>query len=123
MKADGDLTRSRLKGALAPDELISLDNGQDPAFLDVDPRDGFSVRNFHIQAAKVAMMSDIVVYGEDDTPERELRNVAKRIASAQIAWHEKHTSVGQALPRFETFVVSSKSRKTGQDTPNLRYRF
>ena len=111
VKADGDLTRSRLKGALAPDELLSQDNGQDPAFLDVDPREGFSVRNFHIQAAKAALMSDIVVYGDDEGPESELRNVARRIASAQIAWRKTHSSSGQELPKFETFVVSSKSRQ------------
>ena len=92
---------------MTPDELLSPDNGQDPAFLDVDPRDGFSVRNFHIQAAKAAMMSDIVVYGDDDTPQNELRNVAKKIASAQMAWRKKHSSGGQEIPPFETFVVVS----------------
>lgn len=109
IKADGDLTKSRLKGALAPDELLSPDNGQDTTFLDVDPREGFSVRNFHIQAAKVAVMSDLVVYGDEDTPENGVRDVAKRFASAQSAWRKKHISSGQEIPRFETFIVSSKS--------------
>ena len=77
-------------------------------FLDVNPKEGFSVRNFHIQATKVAVLSDIVVYGDDDTPERELHDVAKRIANAQIAWREKHCSGGQEMTRFETFVVSGK---------------
>ncbi len=108
VKADGDLTKSRLKGALAPDELLSPNNGQNATFLDVDPREGFSVRNFHIQATKMAMMSDLVVYGDEGSPESGAHDVAKRLANAQSAWREKHSSAGQEIPRFETFVVSSK---------------
>jgi len=108
VKADGDLTKSRLKGALAPDELLSPNNGQNATFLDVDPREGFSVRNFHIQATKMAMMSDLVVYGDEGTPESGAHDAAKRLANAQSAWREKHSSAGQEIPRFETFVVSSK---------------
>lgn len=108
VKADGDLTRSRLKGALAPDELLSPNNGRDAAFLDIDPREGFSVRNFHIQTAKVAVMSDIVVYGDEHTHDNELHSVTKRMANAQIAWREKHSSGGLEIPRFETFIISSK---------------
>ena len=108
MKADGDLTRSKLKGALAPDELLAPDNGEEAVFLDVDPKEGFSVRNFQIQATKVALMSDIVVYGDEDTLDSEVNDVAKRIASAQRAWREKHSSSGQELPGFETFIVSGR---------------
>ncbi len=108
VKADGDLTKSRLKGALTPDELLSRDNGQDATFLDVDPREGFSVRNFQIQAAKLAMLSDIVVYGDEDTPESDVHDVAKRVVRAQSALREKHSAGGHEIPRFETFVVSSK---------------
>ena len=108
VKADGDLTRSRLKGALAPDELLPPDNGEDAVFLDIDPREGFSVRNFHIQTAKLAMMSDIVVYGDEHTHDNELHNVAKRMANAQIACREEHSSSGLEIPRFETFIMSSK---------------
>ncbi|RMY68377.1 hypothetical protein D0862_14989 [Hortaea werneckii] len=57
VKAGGDLSHSRLKGAIAPDEILyPLKPGRDRKsgdeaadFLDVDPKDGFSVRNFHIQ--------------------------------------------------------------------------
>ena len=108
VKADGDLARSKLKGALAPDEVISPDNGQEATFLEVDPKEGFSVRNFQIQAAKVATMSDIVVYGDEETPEKEVHDAAKRMADAQGAWREKHSSSGQDVPLFETFIVCGK---------------
>ena len=72
VKAGGDLLHSKLKGAIAPDEIlrpwqIAKDKtGEDCDFLDIDPRDGFSVRNFQIQACKMATVSDIVVYGDEN---------------------------------------------------------
>jgi dual specificity MAP kinase phosphatase len=97
------LTVSRLKGAIAPSEFLDL-TADPPAFIEIDPREGFSVRNFQIQAAKTAMTSDIVVYGNDDVLTRKL---AWDIAAAQQRWREKHGGQGQSLPVYNTFVCVS----------------
>ncbi|KFH44224.1 Dual specificity protein phosphatase-like protein [Hapsidospora chrysogenum ATCC 11550] len=106
VKADGDLAVCRLKGALAPEELIHT--GPNPEFLEADPLEGFSVRNFHIQSAKIALTSDIVVYG--DRPELT-RQVAWDFAAAQSRWREKHVGPGDHFPEYNTFVCTSDFRE------------
>jgi dual specificity MAP kinase phosphatase len=81
VKADGDLNRARLKGAIAPEELLRSDGTSE--FIDPDPRDGFSVRNFHIQPTKSALTSDIVVYGDDS------------IAARTLAWERRPGQMGR----------------------------
>ncbi|KAI1495236.1 hypothetical protein F5X96DRAFT_675835 [Biscogniauxia mediterranea] len=100
VKADGDLSVARLKGAIAAHEFMQLgsDGGE---FVEVDPKEGFSVRNFQIQAAKTAMTSDIIVYGDDVSMVRKL---GWEIASAQLKWREKHRSQGHRIPDYNTFV-------------------
>lgn len=102
VKADGDLTVARLKGAIAPEEFMLP--GPNPEFVDADPRDGFSVRNFHIQPAKVALTSDIIVYDQDLD---EARRLAWDIAAAQQQWREKHIAQGEHLPQYSTFICTS----------------
>lgn len=108
VKAGGDLRRSLLKGALSPDEVLSSEAGKDSAFLDIEPKIGFSVRNFHIQAAKIARVSDIVVYGSDGDTDPSVQNLAKRIAQAQRAWAAQNVTRNRDAPKFHTLVVSSK---------------
>lgn len=100
IKADGDLAVSRLKGAIAPAEVLQpgRDGGE---FLDPDPKDGFSVRNFQIQPAKLAMTSDIIVYGEDPVL---VRKFGWAFASAQSWWRERHEDLGHELPAYNTFT-------------------
>ncbi|KAK8106835.1 Dual specificity protein phosphatase PPS1 [Apiospora kogelbergensis] len=102
VKADGDLGVSRLKGAIAPSELLQPGAGGE--FLDVDPKDGFSVRNFQIQPAKAAMISDIVVYGEDSAV---VRKIGWELATAQARWRKKHADQGHDLPLYNTFVCTA----------------
>jgi dual specificity MAP kinase phosphatase len=103
VKADGNLASSRLKGAIAPEEF--LQPGSDRCrFLEIDPKDGFSVRNFQIQAAKSAMTSDIIVYGEDEVAVRKL---GWDIAAAQQHWRDLHEDQDHALPEYNTFVCVS----------------
>jgi 5'(3')-deoxyribonucleotidase len=103
VKADGDLNCARLKGAIAPNEIIQANN---PArFIEADPREGFSVRNFQIQTVKTAVLSDIIVYGRDLT---KTRKVAWDIASAQKLWREKHQDQGEWMPEYHTFITFSK---------------
>jgi len=110
VKARGDLSQSKLKGAVAPDELLYTGrSGQDsPRFLESDPKEGFSVRNFQIQAAKLATLSDVVVYGDDKTPKEEVRRLAESIHKAQRIWREKDREAGIEKPTFNTFVLSGK---------------
>ena len=109
VKAGGDLSKSRLKSAVSPRELLSSNSVKSPTFLDVDPKEGFSVRNFHIQTAKLATVSDIAIYGDKDTKEEELHREAKRFARAQTLHRQKLETAGTDAPVFHTFVVSSQS--------------
>lgn len=107
IKAGGDLTRCKVKGALAPEEILSSEASRgDDTFLEVDPREGFSVRNFQIQAAKMAMVSDIVVYRDDGVSEKDLHRLAKRLSKAQNTWRVKNSCGEQELPQFHVFIVS-----------------
>ncbi|KAL2755843.1 hypothetical protein ACRALDRAFT_1033410 [Sodiomyces alcalophilus JCM 7366] len=99
IKADGDLTVARLKGAVTPREI--LDYCPDPEFIDVDPKDGFSVRNFQIQATKSATLSDIVIYGTDP---RLVHKLGWDVATAQLRWREKHEAQGHPIPEYNTFI-------------------
>lgn len=113
VKAGGDMGGSKLKGAIAPEELLLAQGSTDDmaSFVESDPRDGFSVRNFQIQACKMATVSDIVVYGDESTPRDEVVSLARSIAGAQRAWREKRSAVmlvdKEAV--FNTFVVAGES--------------
>jgi dual specificity MAP kinase phosphatase len=98
VKADGNLTASRLKGAVAWAEIMELD---EPQFRDADPKDGFCIRNFHIQVVKAAVTSDIVIYGEDVSLTRKLGWDA---AAAQHRWRIKQAEQGHMVPEYNTFV-------------------
>ncbi|KAK5145607.1 hypothetical protein LTR04_001258 [Oleoguttula sp. CCFEE 6159] len=113
VKVGGDLSVSKLKGAIAPEEiLLTQAKSEDMAsFLEIDPREGFSVRNFQIQTCKLATISDVVVYGDDQTPREEVANLAKRISRAQEAWREKCDNAGNGPQLFNTFVVSDAFSK------------
>jgi len=110
VKAGGNLSHSKLKGAIAPQELLSAEkpNADAPQFLDIDPKDGFCVRNFQIQAAKMASVSDVVVYGDDPTSADDVIRLAERISKAQRAWREKDREIGLDRPIFSTFVVQGE---------------
>jgi dual specificity MAP kinase phosphatase len=108
IKAGGDLTKARIKGAVAPDEVLTPESLNLDThvgyFQDADPKDGFSVRNFQIQTAKLATVSDIIVYGDDDTPADHILLLANKISSAQRAWKKKVENLGWETGVFNTFV-------------------
>lgn len=115
VKAGGDLSHSKIKGVVAPDELLRpLQTAKEKTpeecdFLDIDPKDGFSVRNFQIQACKMATVSDIVVYGDLNTSKEEVEQVAARIARAQTSWQRKTEGLLHTGGRlFNTFVLSGE---------------
>ena len=109
VKAGGDLSSSKLKGAIAPDELLSSSCDEPNQFLECDPKDGFSVRNFQIQACKLAMVSDIIVYGDEKTHPNETIALAQRISLAQRQYETKNN-----FPRchFNTFMLCGEWQPT-----------
>ena len=114
VKADGDLSQSKLKGAIAPDEVLLPSASPDSLgrYPEIDPRDGFSVRNFQIQAGKMAAVSDVVLYADQDTPQEDVLRLAKRFAQAQEAWKIKQMEDGSEPPIVHTFVVSGQPLHT-----------
>lgn len=119
IKAGGDLSRARIKGAVAPDEVLSLCDESGKGFIDCDPPEGFSVRNFHIQAAKMAQVSDIIVYGDDRTDHRIIRSVAERAATVQRKWKKDQEAQGQMPETYHTFVLTSPFEEFEQAYPDL----
>ncbi|KAB8294140.1 hypothetical protein EYC80_009585 [Monilinia laxa] len=85
-----------------PDEFLQF--GAKTEFQEVDPKEGFSVRNFQIQPAKSAMVSDIIVYGEDPLI---VEGVAREIAAAQQLIREAHVNQGHELSQYNTFICTS----------------
>jgi dual specificity MAP kinase phosphatase len=114
VKADGQLQAARLKGAIAPDEFLQL--GATSEFLDADPKEGFSVRNFQIQAAKTAMTSDIIVYGDDGAAVQKL---AWSIAAAQQNWRDRHELEGIPLPVYNTFSCTADFSVFEESYPHI----
>lgn len=87
-----------------------------PEFHEIDPKDGFSVRNFQIQAGKLAMLSDIIVYGEDEV---QMCRLAKNIAAAQQSWRVQHAKDAQQIARYNTFVCASPFSEFETSHPEL----
>lgn len=115
VKAGGDVSTCRIKGAIAPEELlrpmqqtVGRKTVDEPEFLDADPKEGFSVRNFQIQAAKMASVSDIVVYGDERTSREEVARLAKRIAKAQTSWQKRMEGATPTTRPFNTFILSGE---------------
>lgn len=114
VKADGDLSVARLKGAIAPQEFLT--NTSSPEFQDIDPKEGFSVRNFQIQTAKSAMTSDIIVYGDDMQSSRKL---AFHIAGAQQKWRDRHEMQGHHIPVYNTFFCPASFQEFEKRHPKF----
>lgn len=108
VKAGGDLSRCRIKGAVAPEEILENSGCE---LIEADPPEGFSVRNFHIQAAKLAPLSDIVIYGDEDTDRSRVITLAERVSMAQQNWRFRHDPTAETAP-FNTFILSSESALT-----------
>lgn len=105
VKTGGDLSCSKMKGAIAPEEVLSSASLDCNTFLECDPADGFCIRNFQIQASKLAMVSDIIVYGDESTHPNETIGLAKAISTAQRKFEAKH---GFPRCKFNTFMLSGE---------------
>ncbi|KAI9662703.1 MAG: tyrosine/serine/threonine protein phosphatase pps1 [Alyxoria varia] len=113
VKVGGNLSHSKLKGAVAPEELLAAPDrpDEDPMFHDIDPRHGFSVRNFQIQACKLATVSDIIVYGDDSTPLQDVKELAQIFSQAQVLWRDEIDPVGNESEEYNTFAVTASFAK------------
>lgn len=107
VKLGGDLSKSRIKGAVSPHEVLAPSS----RFLMADPPEGFSVRNFQIQTAKLAAMSDIVIYAEDENSQGELVDLANQFALAQQSWRMKMDPL-QERPTYNTFILAGSFLKS-----------
>lgn len=114
VKLGGDLGKARIKGAVSANEILSPSS----RFLMADPPEGFSIRNFQIQTAKMAAMSDIIVYGEDGSSKSELLSLAEDFATAQWAWRAKHDPM-QERPSYNTFVATGSFADFEKSHPHL----
>lgn len=91
-----------------PEEILPP-GPQTEGFLTVDPRDGFGVRNFHIQVGKFAILSDVIVYGDEETDSVEVMTVAKRVSEAQVHTRSLYNVNGvRNFPTYSTFVVQGE---------------
>ncbi|PYI11168.1 hypothetical protein BO78DRAFT_163608 [Aspergillus sclerotiicarbonarius CBS 121057] len=115
VKVGGDLSTARIKGAVSPNEIL-VPSGVE--FLPVDPREGFSVRNFQIQTAKLAPLSDIVIYGEEGVQKREILDIAGRVATAQHNWRVKNDP-DHSFPTYNTFVLACPFSEIERRAPQL----
>jgi dual specificity MAP kinase phosphatase len=111
VKTGGNLSASKLKGAIAPDELLESVSSDTPRFIECDPKDGFSVRNFQIQACKLAMVSDIIVYGDHKTNPQDTIELAQKISRAQRQYEARN---GFPHCLFNTFMLSGTSTDCSQ---------
>jgi len=116
VKTGGDLTVSKIKGAIAADEILCSGSDDSPTFIECDPRDGFSVRNFQIQACKLAMVSDIIVYGDQKAHPNDTIALAKIISKAQRQ-HEARNDYPAGL--FNTFMLSDSFGTVQEKHPEL----
>ncbi|RAH55108.1 hypothetical protein BO85DRAFT_441003 [Aspergillus piperis CBS 112811] len=115
VKVGGNLSSCRIKGAVAPEEVLAPSGVE---FLAVDPREGFSVRNFQIQTAKLAPLSDIIVYGENSATQQQILDIARRMATAQHNWRIKNDP-DRNFPAYNTFVLDCPFSEVEKRAPHL----
>ena len=116
VKTGGNLATSKLKGAIAADEILCSGSDDSPAFIECDPKDGFSVRNFQIQACKLAMVSDMIVYGDQKTHPNDTIALAKMISQAQRQYEARN---GFPAGLFNTFMLSDSFGSVQEKYPDL----
>ncbi|KAK9376853.1 uncharacterized protein V1513DRAFT_218184 [Lipomyces chichibuensis] len=111
----GSLGSCKLQGTVSHKEFLpDVSSGQE-GFLNLDPVRGVGLRNFDIQVAKIATLSDIVVYSKKGQPTDGLLGLAKRISQAQLY----HRSITPGCPEFNTFIVLDPFEVFEQQYPDL----
>ncbi|KAK9457275.1 hypothetical protein V1511DRAFT_485876 [Dipodascopsis uninucleata] len=111
----GSFNSCKLRGTISHKEFLPDISSQLEGFLNLDPVSGVGLRNFHIQVAKVATLSDIVVYSKKGQPADGMLGLAKRISQAQIF----HRSITPGIPEYNTFIVTDSFEVFEKDYPEL----
>lgn len=123
---DVDNKHGSLVGSVTPEEILekTQDNEDtfEPNFLFLDPDEGISLRNFYIQVAKWACISDIVVYSPNFNCNDDGGNVhklvvelAKTIVDAQKNYRTQHPYI----PEFKTFLVDDNMDQVMDIAPHI----
>lgn len=86
-----------------------------PQFIDPDPPDGISLRNFQIQVAKWATISDIVLYVSDESERENLFEFAHLISLAQLAYRKDHPHI----PKYLTCIVQDEIHHIAENIPHI----
>ncbi|KAF0530561.1 Dual specificity protein phosphatase PPS1 [Gigaspora margarita] len=116
-----EMARSQLVGSVLPTDILDYGNPDDPeddcsarGFLKIMDSEGINLRNFKIQVAKYATISDIIVYGENGLNENVL-NIAKQMAWAQKKFKEENSNILE----YEVFVIIEPFSIFEEEYPEL----
>ncbi|CAG8620606.1 13292_t:CDS:2 [Dentiscutata erythropus] len=116
-----EMSRSQLVGSVLPTDILDYGDPDDPeddcsvrGFLKITDSEGINLRNFKIQVAKYATISDIIVYGENGLNENVL-NIAKRMAWAQQNFREENPNILE----YEVFVIIEPFPLFEEEYPEL----
>lgn len=75
-----------------------------PKFINLDPERGVSLRNFHIQVAKLATLSDFIVYGKDSS---------RMESAARLLWLTQRLEAAESHkdPKYNVYILDSRISK------------
>ncbi|KAI5284440.1 tyrosine/serine/threonine protein phosphatase pps1 [Ascosphaera aggregata] len=125
IKAGGDLTKSKLKGAIDASEIV--DDSMSRFRSDAEMVEG-KVRHFKLQTQKFANVSDIVIYGDEDTTTCEIETLASIIIDCQHHANQGYQGAAESRNespskncRFHTFILSSPFPEICEKYPELVY--
>lgn len=77
------------------------------------------MRNFQIQAAKLAKISDIVLYADETSDRKSLRSLAENISATQRKLKRELEFSGQVSEQYHTFVLSTPFSEIERTHPEL----
>lgn len=86
-----------------------------PQFLNLDPQNGISLRNFQIQIAKWASVSDIALYVSEESERDNMLEFAKLISMAQLNFHKQNPHV----PVYITCMVQDGIHRFLEEAPHI----
>lgn len=118
LKAGNDLSKCKLKGTVDVCEII--DESMVRFRSDAEMIEG-RIRHFKLQTQKFANVSDIIIYGDDDTTSFQLDNLAARIIDCQRHVNSKLPRTKSEYCRFNTFILTTSFQDVCQSHPELVY--
>ncbi|CAG8738161.1 5879_t:CDS:2, partial [Acaulospora morrowiae] len=105
VQAEEGTLKCQLVGSVYPSDILGQNCTEDGqtvrGFLKVSDGEGINLRNFKIQVAKYATLSDIIVYGEDGGLSENVLEIAKQAAWAQQIFRKDKPN----LMEYEVFVI------------------